>query len=192
MQWRNSIEKYGAVAKALHWLIALMIFAMIGLGLYMDELPNGPQLFEIVQLHKSIGLTLLALVVLRILWRLANPVPPMPLTMPAHERWLAHLVHIGLYAALLVFPLSGWVMISASQYPIGSIFGVVPIPDLLETDRQIQNTAYAVHETMLWVIVGLLVLHIAGALKHHFISKDDVLRRMSPGAKLRSAWTQNR
>ncbi|MCA8908989.1 MAG: cytochrome b [Rhodospirillaceae bacterium] len=192
MQWRNSAEKYGAVAKTLHWLIALVIFGMIGLGLYMEDLPRGPQQYEFIQLHKSFGITLLALVVLRLLWRLGNPAPPLPLTTKGYEKFLAHLVHVLLYVAMIVFPLSGWIMISASDFPTGEVFGLFTIPDLIGTDREIGDIAYKVHETMLWVIAGLLALHILGALKHHFISKDDVLRRMSPGAKLRSAWSQGR
>lgn len=192
MQWRNSAEKYGAVAKTLHWLIALMIFAMIGLGLYMGELPRGPQQYEIIQLHKSTGLLLLALVVLRILWRLTNPQPPLPLTTKGYEKGLAHLVHFLLYVAMIVFPMSGWIMISASDFPTGEVYGLFTIPDLIGTDREIGNIAGEVHETMLWVIAALLALHIVGALFHHFVRKDDVLRRMSPGAKLRSAWSQGR
>ena len=186
MQVRNTTARYGVVAQILHWAMALTMIAMIALGLYMTSLTDIAQRFELTQLHKSIGLTLLVLAVLRLAWRVVNPVPPLPTNLKSYERVLAHVTHIGLYLVIFAIPISGWIMVSASGYPIGTVFGLFPIPDLMATNDAVDRAARNVHGILGWVLVGLLVLHVAGAVKHHFILKDDVLRRMVPGAGVRS------
>ena len=180
MQWRNTATRYGAVAQALHWLIALGMIGMAGLGLYMVDLPPLER-YELTQLHKSVGLVLLLLIALRLVWRAVNPVPPVPGTLTVYQRVLAHATHVGLYASLIVFPVSGWLMVSASNLPIGEIFGLAPIPDLLATDERIEQIAETVHWAMLYILAALLALHVFGAIFHHAVLKDDVLRRMLPG-----------
>ena len=192
MPLRNTADRYGAVAKTLHWLIALGLIGMMGFGFYLDQVGEDLPILEryqLTQLHKSVGMVLIVLIALRFLWRALNRPPAIPNTLKAYERALAHATHVALYAALIVFPLSGWVMASASALPIGDVFGVVPIPDLMDTNEAVEGIAHAVHAWMLYILGGLLALHIAGALKHHFVLKDDVLRRMLPGAKPRGGWS---
>src|SRR5436190_23816311 len=128
----NSETRYGTVAVTLHWFIAAAIIGMLILGKYMADLPrDDPSKFDLIQLHKSIGITILTLSVLRLLWRLVNKVPPLPAQMPAWERFAAHASHILLYVLIIGIPLTGWMMVSASPLGIPTIwFGVVEIPHL--------------------------------------------------------------
>ncbi|NBC33461.1 MAG: cytochrome b [Alphaproteobacteria bacterium] len=184
----NTDARYGAVAKLLHWLIAAGIIGMIGLGLVMETLPPADR-YAATQFHKATGLTILALVAIRIIWRLVNRVPDLPPGMPRHERLLAHGTHYGLYVLTVAQPLSGWIMASASSLPIGDVYGLFGIPDLMATSESAESIAGSIHWALGWAIVALLVLHIAGALKHHFIERDNVLRRMLPFARLRAPRT---
>jgi cytochrome b561 len=127
----------------------------------------------------------LFLMAVRLGWRLSQPVPPLPDTMSAAERLLARFTHWGFYALLIAMPVAGLIMISASSFPIGEVFWLFPFPDLVENDQQLYETAREVHEILGWAILGVLGLHVAGALKHHFIERDNVLLRMLPGARLR-------
>lgn len=175
----NTADRYGAVAKLLHWLIAAGIVGMIALGLIMEDLAPADR-YAATQFHKATGLTILALVAIRIVWRLVNRVPDLPPDMPRHERLLAQGTHYGLYALMVAQPVSGWIMASASRLPIGDVYGLFAIPDLATTSDAVESIAGTVHWALGWAIVALLVLHIAGALKHHFIERDNVLRRMLP------------
>jgi cytochrome b561 len=191
MQLQNTSTRFGLVAVTLHWLIALLFLFMIGLGLVMTRLPlTDPWTFPLFQLHKSIGVTIFALVVLRVAWRAGNVVPPLPGGLKPYERGLAHLTHYGLYAALVLMPLTGWITVSASPLGIPTIlFGVVPLPHIgfiaVRPDKEaIENIAGWVHTVIAWAAVGLVCLHFAAALKHHLLLKDDVLRRMLPSRAL--------
>src|SRR5580698_8053628 len=119
MPTRNTALRYGNVAMSFHWIIALLVIANICAGLYMGELPRSdPNKFMIFQTHKSIGLTVLVLSVLRVIWRLINPVPPLPAGMSAPLRYVAHISHFVLYFLIVFIPLTGWIMVSAS--PLGN------------------------------------------------------------------------
>lgn len=181
---RNSPSRFGWVAIALHWLIAALIGVMIVLGLVMtggfdDDIMTKIALF---QWHKSTGIAVLALVVVRLAWRLANPVPALPGTLKAYERGLAHATHLALYLLMLAIPVSGWLIASASTLPT-EVFGLFALPRLITPDRGVEELVGEVHETLAWVMLGVLALHVAAALKHHFILKDDVLVRMLPGGR---------
>jgi cytochrome b561 len=186
-------SRYSAVAIALHWLIALAIIGMIALGWYMTDLPTATvaergRQFALFQLHKSIGITILTLSVARVVWRLMNPPPAEP-PMPRWQAGLARVVHVCLYILIIVMPLSGWIMVSASPTGVDTIlYKTVHWPHLpglstlpLETRRQLQGPLEFVHSKLAWVIIALLVLHVAGALKHQFVDKDHLLARMAPG-----------
>ena len=179
---------YSRTAIALHWLIALMIVGNFAGGLLMGDLLNSPdpadkQLgFTIVQLHKSMGLTILVLSLARLGVRLAAGAPPLPFHMTSTERLLARLTHWGFYAIMILVPLSGWAMVSASPLGFPTVwFGLFEWPHLpIETSRHLSGTASEVHEILAFAGAGLFVLHVAGALKHHFMDRDDVLARMLP------------
>src|SRR5688572_25213447 len=182
MPLRNTPYAWGAVHKTLHWLIALAVVGLLVVGWIMDEMPNSPDKIKVYALHKSFGLTVLALMTVRLAWRWINPRPALPSTMKGWERSLARIVHGGIYAALLAMPLSGWLFNSAADFPL-QWFGRFTIPPLARPDRDLKRLAEDVHWALSWVIVSLVVLHVAGALKHHFVDRDDVLRRMLPGRR---------
>lgn len=183
-------QRYNAVAIALHWAIALLIIGLLAVGWIMDYLiPGGPgsPKTAIIQLHKSFGITVLLLTIARILWRLMNPPPPEP-PMPAAQKLLANTVHVLLYVVMLAMPLTGWIMASAEIDKHETLFfgtfpfytpGIVGLP--LETREPIAETTEFLHHNLAFVIVGLLVLHVAGALKHQFIDKDGLMARIAPG-----------
>jgi cytochrome b561 len=182
-------SSYSRVAITLHWLIALLIIGNFVGGLLMEDLlkPDATaaqkQLgFTIVQLHKSFGLTVLVLSLARLALRLTAGAPPLPAHMTSIERLLAKVTHVGFYAIMILVPLSGWVMVSAS--PLGfptMYFGLFEWPHLpVATSAATSGAASEAHEVMAFIGVGLFVLHVGGALKHHFLDRDDVLARMLP------------
>ncbi len=194
MSLRNNELRYGTVAAAFHWVIAAVIIFQLWLGLYMGGLPHSdPNQFALVQLHKSVGLTILVLTVLRILWRFTSKVPPLPATMGPVLKALARTSHFLLYILMLAIPLSGWAMASASALglPI-RYFGLFDWPRIWfladmtrEERRPIGHTMGEVHEILAYSLIALLVIHISAALLHQFVYRDNVLRRMIPGAQLK-------
>ena len=185
-------QRYTAVAIALHWIIAFSIIGLIAVGWLMEEMDPGPDYFAIVQLHKSFGITILLLSVARIIWRLMNPPPPEP-PMPGWQKLAASAVHVLFYVLIIAMPLTGWIMASASTDAPTRYFGLVDIrlpgiPALdLATREGLEEGFEQVHGNLAWVIIGLLVLHVAGALKHQFVDKDGLLARMAPGLFGRTA-----
>jgi cytochrome b561 len=181
-------NSYASVAKFLHWLIALAILGMIALGWTMNDLPRtDPLKFTLFQWHKSIGITILLLSLFRLAWRWAHPAPPLPDTMKAWEKILAKSVVILFYALMIGIPLLGWAVVSSSPLNIPTLlYGLIPWPHLpilpaLENKKEISETLGDVHSFLAYSVLALLALHAGGALKHHFVNKDDVLTRMSPG-----------
>ena len=172
-------HQYTATAKSLHWLMAVMLFGLLALGLYMTELPLSPEKLKLYSWHKWAGVTVFLLLFFRLLWRIKNPPPPLPESMPRTLQLVAHAGHFGLYALMFAIPLSGWLMSSAKGFQT-VYFGVLPIPDLIEKNKELGHLLAEVHETLSWLFIILLVGHIAAALKHHFIDKDDILVRILP------------
>jgi cytochrome b561 len=178
---------YGVVAVSLHWIIALLIFAMLAMGWRMTD-ETVPQMvrFQLYQLHKSVGLTILVLTALRVLWRVIHPAPSLPPHIAGWQRGLAHLVHIGLYVIMLGLPLTGWAMVSASPWGLPTIvFNLfewphIPFLAALENKEPVEAALKNAHFFLVWGAVFLLALHIAGALKHRFIDKDYWASRMLP------------
>ncbi len=170
---------YTATAKLIHWLMAALLFGLLALGVYMTELPLSPQKLQLYSWHKWAGVTAFLLLLLRLLWRLKNQPPPLPESMSKTMQWVAHAGHFALYALMVAIPLSGWLMSSAKGFQT-VYFGVLPIPDLIEKNKELGQLLAEVHETLAWLFVLLVVGHTAAALKHHFIDKDDILIRMSP------------
>jgi cytochrome b561 len=179
--------RYGAVAIGLHWLIALGILALIAIGLTMTHAGLGPMAkFRLYQLHKSIGITVLFAAVLRVLWRMTHRPPPLPETMQVLERKAAEGAHLAFYAFLLLLPLTGWALVSASPYNIPTVlYGTVPWPHLpvlrtLEDKAPVEHVLKIVHGKGAWLLIALVLVHAGAALRHHFILRDGILRRMLP------------
>jgi cytochrome b561 len=184
--WRNSRRRFGWVAMGFHWLMAAAILFTFCLGLYMTSLEVGAEQFELFQLHKSLGVTILLLAVLRVLWRLVNPVPPLPAGMAGWERGLAHVSHYGLYVLMFLVPVIGWCVVSVSPLGLPTfLYNQVEWPHIpflaaVENKEAAEAGFVQAHLVMAWLLIFLFFLHVAGALKHHFISRDDTLKRMLP------------
>ncbi|MBS0575850.1 MAG: cytochrome b [Proteobacteria bacterium] len=172
-------ERWNRIAQALHWLIALLIVGMGVLGLTMTQMDPSMAKLKVYALHKSIGLTVLALVAARLLWRLAHRAPP-PLAMPRWQRRSAQAMHAVLYLLIAAMPLSGWLYNSTANFPL-QWFGWLQVPSLWHADPQLKHYAHTFHETAFWLLMALVALHAAAALKHHFVDRDATLARMLPG-----------
>jgi cytochrome b561 len=172
-----STASYTRTAVALHWLIAAGIVCAFALGWIMTELAVSPLRLRMFNWHKWLGITLLALALIRVVWRLTHAPPPF-LPMPGWQSRLAHTLHISLYGFLLLLPLSGWAYSNAVGYPIVYL-GKVRLPDLVEKNKELGETLLTLHEVLGWLLLLALALHVAGALKHHFVDRDATLRRMS-------------
>ena len=181
-----SLQRYTGVAIALHWLIAAAILGTFLLGQYMTNLQLSPAKLKLYSYHKWIGVTIFLLVLVRIAWRLAHRPPLPPVSMPAWQHSAASIAHFFLYALTLAIPVSGWLMSSASGFQVVYL-GVVPIPDLLAKSRDAAEQLKHLHEALNWLMVLVVAMHVAAALKHHLMDRDDVLRRMLPFLKQRSA-----
>jgi len=171
--------RYDAVAQTLHWVIAALIVTQFALAWTFDDLPLGMHKLALVARHKSFGMTVLILAVIRLIWRLTHTPPPLPTTSTPVERFLAHLTHIGFYVLLFAMPLTGWLMSSAKNYSV-SWFGLFTWPDLIAKDESNFNILRETHDVLSWALLALAILHVLAALKHHFWDKDTVLRRMLP------------
>jgi cytochrome b561 len=179
MALRNTTQRWGALAQLFHWVIVALVITQVVLANIADDLPIGVAKLATLARHKSVGITILALVTLRLLWRWANPVPVLPPTLRYFERRLARFTHGALYVLLFAMPISGWAMSSARGFPV-SWWGFLQLPDFVSTDRALYERLHDVHETLAWTLGAVVLLHVAGALKHHFVLRDDVLRRMLP------------
>ena len=180
MSLKNSTERWGPVSQAFHWIIVLLILVLAIVGLTMDELPKTPKYFWVYTLHKSTGITVLVLVLLRLGWRLYAGAPaPVPGT-PRWQARIASLTHWLLYALILAMPLSGWLYDSASGLRPFNYFGLFPVPKLVAPDEAIAGQAHEVHELLFLVLVALVVLHAGAAFYHHLFQRDATLARMLP------------
>jgi cytochrome b561 len=168
---------YTPVAKGLHWLMAVMILGLLALGIYMHDLPLSPQKLELYSWHKWFGVTVFLLVWLRLAWRVTHRPPALPEAMSHRMQWLAHAGHAVLYGLMIIIPLSGWLMSSAKGFQT-VWFGVLPIPDLLGKDKALGDLLKELHEALNVLLMLTLAGHVAAALWHHFVLKDDTLRRM--------------
>jgi cytochrome b561 len=174
---------YSSFAKALHWVMALGIFGLVVLGSVMSDMEFSPEKLQYFSWHKWAGVTVFMLVWIRLLWRLISPPPPNPESMSVNMQRLAHAGHLALYALMLIIPITGWLMSSAKGVPT-VWFGIVQLPDVIGKDKALGHLLEDVHGTLSWTLVTLVAGHIAAALKHHFIDRDDTLRRMAPFIQL--------
>ncbi|MBN8802931.1 MAG: cytochrome b [Lysobacteraceae bacterium SCN 69-123] len=180
MSLKNTPDRWGSVSKSLHWLIALLILALGIVGLLMGELPRTPKYFWVYTAHKSIGITVLVLVVLRLVWRLYAGAPrPVPGT-PGWQERIASATHWLLYAMMFAIPLSGWLYDSASGLRPFKLFGLLEMPKLVAPDEGAAQFSHALHEWGFWLLILVVLAHAGAALYHHLQQRDATLVRMLP------------
>jgi cytochrome b561 len=172
-------QRYTGLAMVFHWLLALMIVGSFSVGVYMSDLPFSVTRLKLFNYHKWAGITILALSALRLLWRLTHRPPP-DLPMPGWQRLAAHAAHWALYVLFFAVPLMGWAYSSAAGFPV-VVFGVLPLPDFVSPDKALAEVLKARHGQLAFALAVVVVVHVAAALKHHFIDHDGLINRMRPG-----------
>ena len=175
----NPPVRYTGVAQAFHWIIAALIVTQFTLAWMADDLPLGMHKLALLARHKSFGMTVLVLAVLRLVWRIRHPPPALPGAMSAIERRLARATHVAFYLLLFAMPITGWLMSSAKSYSV-SWFGLVTWPDLIPKNAAAFEFLKSTHDLLSYLLLGIAALHVLAALKHHFWNKDDVFLRMLP------------
>ena len=180
-----SVARYTTTAVLLHWIVAALILTGAALGLSMVGLPLSPRKLQWYAYHKWIGVTVFMLTAVRLVWRFAHSVPPMPDAMPAWQRHVANATHLLLYILMLVSPIIGWLHSSATGVPV-VYFGVMQMPDLVDKNKELGELLRILHRNFNYFLLLLIGLHAAAALKHHYSDRDDVLARMLPFLKARS------
>lgn len=184
IRWRNTEKSWGAAARAFHWLVAVLILVQFVIGKVAEGMSLSPAKIDTFVWHKSLGVTVLLIVILRLAWRLLDTPPTPPEGIPEKETKLAAIGHWLLYLLMFAVPLSGWWVSDASRVPFEAFF-VVPVPDLIATDRASQETAATVHEILTNALLAVAAVHVAAALWHHFYLRNEVLRRMLSGGRQR-------
>ncbi|AYH43334.1 cytochrome b [Azoarcus sp. DN11] len=172
-------EHYARPAVVVHWLIAILVLVALPLGYYMTDLSLSPRKLQLISWHKWIGFTVLLLFIPRLIVRLTRPVPVPVTTMPGWQRIVASITHVVLYVLMIAVPVTGWLMSSAKGFPVVYL-GLVPLPDLVGKDEALGDLLKSVHEVLTSGLLTLVGLHIAAALKHHIIDRDETLARMVP------------
>lgn len=177
-------KRYSTVAIVLHWLLALVILVMFGVGIYMTDLPFSPQRLKLYNWHKWAGVTFLALTLLRLVWRMTHRPPALPVaitrTMPSWQHRVYHATHHLIYLLFFAVPLVGWAYSSAAGFPI-VWFGQIPLPDLLPVNKELAELIKPLHKYLALALMALAGLHIAAAIKHQLVDRDGLLGRMLPG-----------
>lgn len=178
-QIRNA---YSSGSKFFHWTIAIIVISMLSVSFFLEDLPEQ-YIATAFMVHKSFGLTVLGLMLLRLLWIIHTGKPALPPNIPTWQRHLARLVQTSLYLFLFLMPLSGW-MLTTAKNRIPVYFGMfsLPMPGV-PVSESLGELMEQCHGVIAWILIGLIMLHVAGAFKHHVINKDDVLRSMLPGKR---------
>ena len=171
------MTSYTPTAKTFHWLIALLIFITLPLGIYMHELALSPIKIKLYSYHKWIGVSVFILTSLRLLWRTSHQPPPLPGSLPQWQLRASLITHYALYALLFFVPISGWLMSSAKG--VQTVwFGVLPLPDLVTRDEVMGDLLNNTHKILNITLLILVTLHVLAGLKHYFIDRDNVMSRM--------------
>ena len=175
-------SRYSLVAIVLHWVLGAALVGLFAMGLYMADLPFSPLRLKLYNWHKWAGITVLALSSLRLLWRITHRPPELPGSiaqlMPRWQHWAHHGTHYALYALFFAVPLIGWAYSSAAGFPV-VVFGVLPLPDFVHADKALAALIKPFHELSAFAMAGLVVLHVAAAVKHQFIDRDGLMYRMT-------------
>lgn len=172
-------DRYSPLAQALHWLTALLVLGLIGVGLWMVALPLGLTKLYAYGWHKWIGLTVFLLTLVRLGLRAWRPQPPLPATVTTWERTIAPWSHAALLVLLISLPLTGWMMSSAGGVPV-VWFGVLPLPDLVSREMHLFERLRTTHHWLAWTLMGLLAVHVLAVVHHDVVRRDGILRRMLP------------
>jgi cytochrome b561 len=178
---KSDAQHWGGAAKFFHWTTVLLILAQGTIGLIMVDLPRSPDIIPVYSLHKSLGLTIFAFALLRLLWRAFDPRPDEPPTVPHWQALAARAGHALLYALIFAVPLSGWFFDSVSGLRPLYWFGLFQVPHLTAPDPALKDLARDTHEWLFWLLIAVATGHAVMALIHQFYNRDDVLRRMWPG-----------
>jgi cytochrome b561 len=174
-------ERYSLPSITLHWLLAVLIVVSFCVGLYMADLPFSPMRIKLFNWHKWAGTVILGLAALRLVWRLFSK-PPAALPAPAWQQQAAHATHFLLYLLLFAVPLVGWAYTSATGFPV-VLFGVLRLPDFVPVDKALADAIKPWHERLAWAMAVLVLMHMAAALKHHFVNRDATMARMWPSRR---------
>ncbi len=175
MRIKNSETHYGAIAIILHWIMAILLIGLLAFGLYMVSLPISLEKLKLYGWHKEYGILALMLVVVRSIWRVTNIIPR--LSLPLWEKIAARTVHWSFYGFMFAMPITGWLITSAAGLP-ASFFGWFVLPNLISPNPDLMNLFQEIHKWLGYGLIATITLHFCAALKHHFINKDDILRRM--------------
>ena len=172
------VATYSPGTKVFHWLIAIIVITMLSVSFFLGDFPEKYQP-SAYMIHKSFGLTVLFLVIARFFWVQYSGKPDLPVKMPKWEKILSHFVQYSFYVFLIIMPICGWVMSVAAQR-VPTYFGLFRMPLPIDANKSLSEFMEQSHTTIAWILIVLIVLHVAGAIKHHFIDKDNVLKRMLP------------
>lgn len=174
---KNTQDNYGLITKIFHWLLALAIVSLLTVGIIMSSMPSSPEKFELYGMHKASGVMVLILVILRILWKFSNKAVQPPISLPNSLNIAASIGHFILYLFMLLMPISGILMSHFSGRNI-PVFELFTIPAAIEQDLQISGLFHQVHVLGVWAFIAMIVIHISAALYHHFILRNNILRKM--------------
>jgi cytochrome b561 len=180
----NTERRYGTVAMALHWLMAVLLVSLVALGLYMVGLPEvgfDKKKITLILWHKEMGILALLLAALRLAWRLRSVLPRLVESIPDWQKVAARFVHLSFYALMLALPLTGWMMSSYTRIPV-SFFGLFQLPDLVPYNERMFHTFIEIHKWLGYALIGFFCVHAGAAIRHHWVSRDDTLRKMLPEA----------
>lgn len=179
---RNTQDRYGIVAIVLHWTMALLMIGLVALGLYMVALPDvgfNTRKIILILAHKQLGMLALLLFALRLGWRVTQILPKLVEHLPEWQMIAARFVHLCFYGLMLALPLTGWLMSSAAGIPV-SFLGLFMLPDFIPHNDHLFALCISIHKWLAYALMLLLAVHMGAALRHHFVFKDDTLRRMLP------------
>ena len=176
MDTKNTTEEWSWLSKLFHWLTALLVFIQIPLGFYAESLRLSPLKIDVFVWHKSLGMLVFLLVIVRLLWRIKSTIP-IALATSRLQKILASAAHGILYGLMLALPLSGWVTSSASNFPV-KLFWLIPLPSIVGPDDALKSIAAEVHEICVFVLIAILIVHIGAALRHQLMLGDNALKRM--------------
>ena len=185
MCWKNTTERWGGVAQIFHWLIAILIIGLATVGVWMSDLPPDDTKWFVYGWHKQMGLLIFILVVLRVTWRITQMQPTLPNSMPRWQKIASHITIGVLYVVMIGFPVSGFLMSTYGGHSV-NFFNIYTFEAFAQGPNEFAKTMRELHGFCLNLLIVFGTLHVLAGLYHHFILKDDVLKRMLPGAPKKS------